>query len=152
MSASNSSTDVVTSNSTDVISTFSVCLNDYCEEEAEYLDRIYDYVTPTKFEVAILYFYAIVFIVGVVGNILVCYAIARNLHMRSVTNIFIVNLSIADLLVIIFCLVPTALEDVTETWYMGLVACKIVKFIQVSLTPSLLPKIFCEKAFMIHRY
>ena len=116
-----------------------MCLNDYCEEEAEYLDRIYDYVTPTKFEVAILYFYAIVFIVGVVGNILVCYAIARNLHMRSVTNIFIVNLSIADLLVIIFCLVPTALEDVTETWYMGLVACKIVKFIQVSQPLGHLP-------------
>ena len=129
MTSGNASSDVtfnVTSNDT-----LKVCLNEYCIPEDEYLDQLYDYVMPTTFEWLILLFYALVFLVGVIGNLLVCYAIARNLHMRSVTNVFIVNLSIADLLVIIFCLIPTALEDVTETWYMGLIACKIVKFIQV---------------------
>lgn len=51
--------------------------------------------------------------------------------MRTVTNIFIVNLAIADLAVIIICLPPTLLSDVTETWYFGFAMCKIALFLQV---------------------
>lgn len=53
--------------------------------------------------------------------------------MRTVTNYFIVNLAVADFLVILICLPPTVLWDVTETWFMGTLACKIVLYFQVSV-------------------
>lgn len=66
-----------------------------------------------------------------VGNILVCIAVYANATMRTVTNIFIVNLAIADLLVIILCLPPTVVWDVTETWFLGEAMCKGVLYFQV---------------------
>lgn len=67
-----------------------------------------------------------------IGNILVCIAVYANATMRTVTNIFIVNLAIADLLVIILCLPPTVIWDVTETWFLGEAMCKIILYLQVS--------------------
>lgn len=58
---------------------------------------------------------------------------SRNRTMRTVTNYFIVNLAVADFLVILICLPPTVLWDVTETWFMGTLACKVVLYFQVSV-------------------
>lgn len=68
-----------------------------------------------------------------IGNILVCIAVYANATMRTVTNIFIVNLAIADLLVIILCLPPTVIWDVTETWFLGEAMCKGILYLQVSV-------------------
>lgn len=108
------------------------CNNAYCVSDDDYLALIHDYVFPTAFEWVMTTLYVIVFVVGLTGNALVCYVVWRNAHMRTVTNLFIVNLSVADLLVIIVCLPPTALVDITETWYFGVAMCKIVHYIQVS--------------------
>lgn len=67
-----------------------------------------------------------------IGNILVCIAVYANTTMRTITNIFIVNLAIADLLVIILCLPPTVIWDVTETWFLGEAMCKVILYFQVS--------------------
>ena len=107
------------------------CSNIYCYSDDLYWDMLLAYIIPDPFEWAIIGFYALVFIVGLMGNSLVCFAVWRNHHMRTVTNLFIVNLATADLLVILLCLPPTVLEDVTETWYMGNIMCKVVKYAQV---------------------
>lgn len=78
-----------------------------------------------------------VFLIGLIGNALVCVAVYRNHTMRTVTNYFIVNLAVADFMVILFCLPPTVLWDVTETWFMGEIMCKIVLYIQVRKLSSL---------------
>lgn len=65
------------------------------------------------------------------GNALVCIAVYTNHTMRTVTNIFIVNLAVADFFVILFCLPPTVLWDVTETWFMGKSMCKVLIYFQV---------------------
>ncbi|XP_055329195.1 orexin receptor type 2-like isoform X2 [Paramacrobiotus metropolitanus] len=65
--------------------------------------------------------YAGIFIVGVIGNLLVCYVVAAYKDMRdNIFHIFLANLSIADLLVVAVC-VPTAMVDVfsEEIWYLG---------------------------------
>lgn len=54
--------------------------------------------------------YLLVLLLCVVGNGLVCLVIIRNRNMRSVTNLFILNLAVSDLLVGVFC-VPTTLID-----------------------------------------
>ena len=57
--------------------------------------------------------YSLVFLVGLFGNLLVTLAVLRgDREMRqSVTNIFLVNLAIADLLVIITCLPFTLITN-----------------------------------------
>lgn len=108
------------------------CRNDYCVSDQEYIDMIMDYIMPKPFEWAMISLYILVFMAGLGGNFLVCFAVWRNQHMRTVTNYFIVNLAVADFLVILICLPPTVLVDTTETWYMGSVMCKIVHYMQVS--------------------
>lgn len=54
--------------------------------------------------------YFFIFLLCMVGNILVCLIVLENRHMRTVTNLFIFNLAISDLLVGIFC-IPTTLVD-----------------------------------------
>lgn len=56
--------------------------------------------------------YSVVFLLGVVGNCLVVGVVYRNPKMHSVTNYFIVNLAIADILVIVFCLPITLLHNI----------------------------------------
>ncbi len=108
------------------------CLNDYCISQEDYLSMIEDYVKPSTFEWIIVVMYGMVFVMGVGGNFLVCFAVWRNIHMRTVTNLFIVNLALADIMVCLICLPATVIGDVTETWFMGSVMCKIIQYLQVS--------------------
>ena len=73
-----------------------------------------------------------IFVVGIVGNLLVVLVVIKNAHMRTITNIFIVNLAIGDILVILICLPPTILTDVTGNWYFGEAMCQIIPYVQVS--------------------
>ena len=56
--------------------------------------------------------YLIVFAVGLVGNFFVIAVVLRSPRMRTVTNFFIVNLAVADILVIIFCLPATLMSNI----------------------------------------
>ncbi|MEE6476598.1 hypothetical protein FKM82_011134 [Ascaphus truei] len=59
--------------------------------------------------------------------------------MRTVTNYFIVNLSLADVLVTITCLPATLVVDITETWFFGKTLCKVIPYLQtVSVSVSVL--------------
>ncbi|KAK6306191.1 hypothetical protein J4Q44_G00231160 [Coregonus suidteri] len=54
--------------------------------------------------------YLFIFLLCMVGNVLVCLIVLGNRRMRTVTNLFILNLAVSDLLVGIFC-IPTTLVD-----------------------------------------
>uniref|UniRef100_A0A3B3WPN5 G-protein coupled receptors family 1 profile domain-containing protein n=1 Tax=Poecilia mexicana TaxID=48701 RepID=A0A3B3WPN5_9TELE len=54
--------------------------------------------------------YSFIFLLCMVGNVLVCLIVLENRCMRTVTNLFILNLAVSDLLVGIFC-IPTTLVD-----------------------------------------
>lgn len=56
--------------------------------------------------------YSFVFLLGLVGNCLVVAVVFRAPRMRTVTNYFIVNLAIADILVVLFCLPATLLSNI----------------------------------------
>ena len=83
--------------------------------------------TPTIFDLGI------VVVLGIVGNALVIYVVIRNSHMRTVTNIFIVNLAIGDFLVILLCLPPTIVNYMTGQWLFGQAMCKLFIYVQVRL-------------------
>lgn len=54
--------------------------------------------------------YLFIFLLCMVGNGLVCLIVLKNRRMRTVTNLFILNLAVSDLLVGVFC-IPTTLVD-----------------------------------------
>lgn len=56
--------------------------------------------------------YIIVFVVGLIGNCFVIAVVYRSPRMRTVTNFFIVNLAVADVLVIVFCLPATLMSNI----------------------------------------
>lgn len=98
------------------------------------LEEIRLYIYPANWMWVLICLHFVVFVVGLVGNTLVCVAVYRNHAMRTVTNYFIVNLAVADFLVILFCLPPSVVWDVTSTWFFGIAMCKIVLYLQVGIT------------------
>ena len=64
---------------------------------------------------------ALIMTLGITGNILVPLVVCRTKDLCNSTNLFLINLSIADLLVIIVC-VPTVLIELhsrPEVWILG---------------------------------
>ena len=59
--------------------------------------------------------FSLVLAVGVVGNVLVLIVILTSKSMRSSTNLFLLNLSIADLLVLIVCCPNAMIEMYMRT-------------------------------------
>lgn len=122
---------------TDTLNSTEECVGgvEYCNmTKEEYVSMLNDYIYPQTYEWVLIGTHTAVFIMGLVGNALVCIAVYRNHTMRTVTNYFIVNLAVADFMVILFCLPPTVLWDVTETWFLGDALCKILLYFQVSST------------------
>ncbi|XP_022182490.1 growth hormone secretagogue receptor type 1-like isoform X2 [Myzus persicae] len=73
--------------------------------------------------------------VGVVGNMMVPIVILKSKDMRNSTNIFLMNLSIADLMVLLIC-TPTVFVEVNsrpETWVLGEELCKAVPFVELTV-------------------
>ncbi|KAL1470816.1 hypothetical protein MTO96_040279 [Rhipicephalus appendiculatus] len=91
----------------------SSCVNELCVSEAEYLDLLEEYIFPSSYEWGLIGLHVAVFVVGLVGNCLVCVAVYRNQTMRTVTNYFIVNLAVADFLVILCVSVSVSVLTLT---------------------------------------
>lgn len=62
--------------------------------------------------------YLLVFLVGLIGNCFVIAVVYRSPRMRTVTNFFIVNLAVADILVIVFCLPATLMSNIFVRKYL----------------------------------
>uniref|UniRef100_A0A8C9RXK2 Orexin receptor type 2 n=2 Tax=Scleropages formosus TaxID=113540 RepID=A0A8C9RXK2_SCLFO len=110
------------------------------DEDEELLKYIWrEYLHPKQYEWVLIAGYIVVFFVSLIGNTLVCFAVWKNHHMRTVTNYFIVNLSFADVLVTITCLPASLVVDITETWFFGETLCKVLPYLQtISVCVSVL--------------
>ncbi|KAL7405350.1 hypothetical protein ABVT39_027623 [Epinephelus coioides] len=70
-------------------------------------------------------FLSVFILVAIVGNILVILSVVCNKHLQTVTNFFIVNLAMADLLLSIIVLPFSASLEVLGCWVFGRVFCNI---------------------------
>ncbi|XP_044285171.1 alpha-1D adrenergic receptor [Varanus komodoensis] len=70
-------------------------------------------------------FLAIFILSAIVGNILVILSVACNRHLQTVTNYFIINLAIADLLLSTTVLPFSATLEVLDLWIFGRIFCDI---------------------------
>ncbi|CAL1273166.1 unnamed protein product [Larinioides sclopetarius] len=75
--------------------------------------------------------FGIIVIVGLIGNTLVVIVVAFNPQMRSTTNVLIINLAIADLLFILFCVPFTAFDYALPYWLFGDIWCRVVQYLVI---------------------
>lgn len=68
-------------------------------------DEVFFHLLKQPTHMVLLYSlaYALVFVSALVGNVMVMAVVARNPALHSVTNYFLINLSVADVLVALFC-------------------------------------------------
>lgn len=76
-------------------------------------------------------FFGFIGITGLLGNALVVLVVLSNQNMRSTTNLLIINLAMADLLFVIFCVPFTGSDYVLDEWPYGDVWCRIVQYLIV---------------------
>ena len=70
--------------------------------------------------------YVIIFLIGVSGNSLVVYVVMRNKAMQTITNIFITNLAVSDIMMCMLAVPFTPLSFFMNTWVFGEALCHIV--------------------------
>uniref|UniRef100_A0A8C5NCY9 Neuropeptide Y receptor type 2 n=1 Tax=Gouania willdenowi TaxID=441366 RepID=A0A8C5NCY9_GOUWI len=81
-------------------------------------------------QVVLILAYSTIIVLGVLGNSLVIYVIYRFKTLRNVTNFFIANLAIADLLVNTLCLPFTLVYTLQGSWKFGSVLCFLLPYAQ----------------------
>ena len=83
----------------------------------------------------IVLFMSVIFIAALIGNIVVIVVLGRDQALHSISNFYLLNLSVADLLVAIFFIGVTTMDlYVTEVWVFGDFLCRFVSFIQITST------------------
>ena len=73
--------------------------------------------------------FSLIVVIGFLGNLLVIVVIIINKQMRNAMNLLILNLAVADICFILFCVPFTGAEYVLPKWPFGDVWCKIVQFL-----------------------
>ncbi|XP_011177813.2 tachykinin-like peptides receptor 86C isoform X2 [Zeugodacus cucurbitae] len=68
---------------------------------------------PMSVLITLTVFYAIIFVAGVLGNLITCIVISRNKFMHTATNFYLFNLAVSDLML----LLSGAPQDVYSYWY-----------------------------------
>ncbi|ESN91136.1 hypothetical protein HELRODRAFT_182211 [Helobdella robusta] len=94
-------------------------------------------------------FFLLMFLLGFLGNISVVAIVLRNKQMHNLTNYFIVNLAIADLLVTIFCIPITFAESFVYGWHYSALLCKLTPYLQ---GVSVIASVYTLTAISLDRY
>ncbi|NP_001280539.1 RYamide receptor [Tribolium castaneum] len=79
---------------------------------------------------AVYSMYAIIFVVALIGNSFVCYIVLSSPPMRTVTNFFILNLAIGDVLITLLCVPFTSVSLLMQYWPFGGILCPVVNYSQ----------------------
>ena len=102
------------------------------------------------FKITKLLLYAVIFVVSVVGNTLVCIVIVRRRRMRTVTNCFILNLAVADLAITCICIpFDIPVQENEYKWPYGPLFCRVLYPLQ---TMAMFASIFTLTAVSLNRF
>ena len=110
----------------------------------DYSDRPETYIVPVLF--------ALIFVVGVLGNGTLVLIFIRHRNMRNVPNIYIFSLALGDLLVIITCVPFTSTVYTVDSWPYGELICKLsecVKDISIGVSVFTLTALSADRFFAI---
>lgn len=84
---------------------------------------------PLKGELTIP-LYSVIFLLALVGNLLVITTLVQNKRMRTITNVFLLNLSVSDLLLAVFCMPFTLIPTLMQDFVFGKTVCVLVRYMQ----------------------
>lgn len=73
-----------------------------------------------------------VIVCGFIGNILVIFTVLANKHMRTTSNLFILNLAISDLTLCAFSIPFMTYKTLRHTWIFGQFLCRLAPFFQAT--------------------
>ncbi|OWF54496.1 cholecystokinin receptor type A-like [Mizuhopecten yessoensis] len=96
--------------------------------------------------------YCLIFLLSLTGNVLVIITLAQNRRMRTVTNVFLLNLSISDLLLAVFCMPFTLVPQLMRQFIFGEFVCVAIRYFQgvsVGVSCFTLVTISSERYFAI---
>ncbi|KAM8898951.1 neuropeptide Y receptor Y2, like isoform 3-T7 [Spinachia spinachia] len=96
----------------------------------ERVDFQEDPIKLLSVQVVLILAYSTIIVLGVLGNSLVIYVIYRFKTLRTVTNFFIANLAVADLLVNTLCLPFTLVYTLQGEWKFGSTLCFLLPYAQ----------------------
>ena len=74
--------------------------------------------------------YSLILFLSILGNSLVIVTLIQNTKMRTVTNVYLLNLSIADLLCGVFCMPFTLVGSILQNFIFGSFMCKVLGYLQ----------------------
>lgn len=102
------------------------------------------------FETIVYFMYISIFIFALLGNGIVCYIVYSSPRMKTVTNYFIVNLAVGDILLTLFC-VPFSFFSILilQYWPYGTILCHLVNYCQAV---SVLVSAYTLVAISVDRY
>lgn len=73
--------------------------------------------------------FCVITVIGFVGNVLVIYVVLSKPQMRTVTNLLLLNLAIADLTFVLVIPPLTAYDHAVSRWTLGSLACKAMHYV-----------------------
>lgn len=107
---------------------------------------------PLLIEKFILIIYSIIFLVGLVGNIMTIIIIKYNAHLRTPTNFYLLNLAVSDLMMLMCNLPLEMIEIYNRQWPLSIIFCKLRNICAEFFTCSSILTILaftCERYFAI---
>lgn len=123
----------------------------YGDEPYDYLDSLYDnagddensflyfgdlsqlrkpWLTKAEF-IPTVVIYGLAFLVGIVGNSLVIFAIVSDIKQRTNTTVFLLSLATSDILFLLVCVPYEISRHFIDHWQLGDVLCKLSGFIEM---------------------
>lgn len=75
-------------------------------------------------------FYMIILMLSIIGNLLVITTLVQNRRMRTITNVFLLNLAFSDILVGVLCVPFTLVGTILRDFIFGELLCKLIPFFQ----------------------
>ncbi|XP_014680760.1 PREDICTED: galanin receptor type 1-like isoform X2 [Priapulus caudatus] len=104
-------------------------------------DRIITITLPLVF--------SLIFLVGLASNGLVLYVVLCSRSMRTITSLYLVNLAVADLILLVFCVPFITINYLLPYWPFGQIVCKVWTYLTtVAVSASVMTLI----AMAVDRY
>ncbi|KAM7305815.1 putative neuropeptide FF receptor [Ixodes scapularis] len=107
------------------------------------------YEVPLDIVFLLSFCYGLISLVSIVGNILVLWIVASSRRMQTVTNIFIANLAVADIIIGVFSIPFQFQAALLQRWLLPYFMCAFCPYVQVV---SVNVSVFTLTAIAIERY
>lgn len=95
--------------------------------------------------------YTTILLLAVTGNALVILTLVQNRRMRTITNVFLLNLAVSDILLGVLCMPFTLIGTLLRDFVFGEIMCKFIPYLQgkhfsntvlVFMTDSMVERIY----------